>query len=37
MRQDTFFFQDFLDFVNDGIELPGAFSRADNKIVRETA
>ena len=37
MRQDAVFLKGFFDFVADSANLPGAFSGADNKIVREAA
>ena len=37
VRQHSLFLQGFIDFLADGVYLPGAIASADNKIVRETA
>ena len=37
MRQDALLLQGFFNLVTDGANLPSAFTRADNKIVRKTA
>jgi hypothetical protein len=37
MRQDALLFEGFFNLVADGVNLPAAFARADNKIVRKAA
>jgi len=34
-RRDSLVFQAFFDFIEDGAELPLAFSGADNEIIRK--